>query len=130
MHLSLRSASLSCALAFVASSAIGCAGMMFPRPGAVAPGVPAAPVSAAPRAPTAAPAADAPEANDCITETPCNWDSDCPSGLHCNAAMNRCFDPSPVASTLLTCNLNACHWDSECPASWSCNTATSHCQLR
>jgi hypothetical protein len=125
MNLSPRRLLLAASL--VATFATGCFGMM-PPPGArvAAPGL--APVAAP--APAPAFASPAAQSNNCITETRCNWNSDCADGGHCNAAAGLCFDPDPVASTVLTCHLNACRWDSDCPSSWSCNSATSHCQLR
>jgi len=110
----------------VAAFASGCFGMM-PPPGTRPVGAPGAVPVAAPAPMQAMPAA---RSNDCITTTRCNWDSDCPDGGHCNTAMNLCFDPDPVASTVLTCHMNECRWDSDCPSGWSCNTATTHCQLR
>lgn len=127
MNLSPRRLLLAASL--VATFATGCFGMMPPS-GARAPFGPAAPGVAPVAAPAPTPATPAAQSNDCVTTTRCNWNSDCPDGGHCNATMGLCFDPDPVAASLLTCHLNECRWDTDCPSGWSCNSATWHCQLR
>lgn len=66
-------------------------------------------------------------ANDCITDQTCNYDADCSSSYHCNGVVHQCFDPNPVASTVLHCDEVPCVFDSDCPASWKCSTSTNKC---
>lgn len=65
--------------------------------------------------------------NDCITEQTCNFNSDCSDGYHCNSVVNQCFDPDPVASVVLECDVVPCMFNSDCPMSWSCSTSTKKC---
>lgn len=127
MNLTARLVPALAASIFVAATTAlvaGCAGMM-PPPGAfTAQGPGGHGHAVAGHEPEAAPR------NNCITETRCNWDSDCAGGTRCNTTMHLCFERDPVASSLLTCNQNQCTWDTECPTGWSCNSATRHCQLR
>ncbi len=132
MNLTARLVPALAASIFVAATTAlvaGCAGMM-PPPGAFTAHGPVGHANAGAGMSVAGHEPEAASQNNCITETRCNYNSDCAGGTRCNTTMHLCFEPDPVASTILTCGLNQCTWNSECPTAWSCNSATHRCQLR